>query len=120
MPPSNGTPITLADGKERVLRYDWQSLEAAETILGASGVYDIGVRLDRMHMRTISTLVWLGLQHASPKLTRDEVVKNLDTRELNDLSRAITDALKLAMPEKRVGDDDGGEGEDGGTAGAAV
>lgn len=121
MPPTNGVAVTLKDGKERKLRYDWEALEQAEQVLGAAGVLDLAARLDLWNMRAISTLVWLGMRHAEPDLTHQQVVGLLDSRQLNALVVAVTEAMTLAMPEKaKTKGGDGEGGADGGNVGAAT
>lgn len=48
---------------------------------------------------TMRDILWAGLVDAQPMLKRDDVARMFGFREMEPIMRAITDALRLSMPE---------------------
>lgn len=101
--PGYSVPITLADGKERHLRYDFNALIAIEETLG--------IPIDSLEsvltgpMRKLSMIrgiLWAGLVHEDKALTQEDVGALLDLSNMEKMATAIVAA---------VGDSLSGDGE---------
>lgn len=66
-------PITLGDGKERHLRYDFNALIALENagfpLQGAEQIMNAPLK----HLKEVRTMIWAGLLHEDATLTADAV-----------------------------------------------
>lgn len=92
------TPIVLADGKERSLRYDFNALIAIEERLGISldTLQELMAGPGRK-LSAIRDLLWAGLVHEDKALTVEAVGALVDTAELSALAETIGKALMASL-----------------------
>lgn len=107
--PDYAVPITLGDGKERHLRYDWNALEALEETAGISLDSLQAVMSDpKQRMRNLRLVLWAGLIHEDETLTPKEV-----GRLLHPLTRAGEWGEKITVAFRAAFDSESGEPKNG-------
>lgn len=71
--PDYSVSITLGDGKERHLRYDFNALIALENagfpLDGATEIMNAPLK----HLKEVRTMIWAGLIHEEKSITQDDV-----------------------------------------------
>ena len=97
--PDYAVPITLGDGKERHLRYDWNALEALEETAGISLDSLQAVMSDpKQRMRNLRLVLWAGLIHEDETLTPKRVGQLMTPlSDASEWGEKITDAFKAAF-----------------------
>ena len=110
--PTKRVPIKLGDGtKKRFIRYDFEAIERLEEEVGEPLELTLR-RAATLSARSISGLVWAGLLHAEPDLTRKQVVKLINLEDIKVTLETVMDAVKRGTGQKKEDPD----GEDGGKA----
>lgn len=97
--PHYSVPITLADGRPRRLRYDWNALEALEETAGITidSLKDI-MSDPRQRLRNIRHIMWAGLLHEDETLTPKAVGAIMTPlSEMAEWVERITTAFRLAF-----------------------
>lgn len=80
-----GLPITLADGKERHLRF---------TVRDAKEVYALQEQQERRTpIEETLQILLIGLRHDDPSLTEDALLDLVDMADLPMLSRSVREAM---------------------------
>lgn len=100
MPPKNGKSLEIG-GKVRTLRFRARAWEAFEKATGRNVLN--GNALEGLGLPEIITLVWCGLLHEDPDLTRDELGDMLGFRELVSLPVVVLAAIQEDLPEPKPG-----------------
>jgi hypothetical protein len=105
-------PIRL-DGQDYVVRYRalafikyasetgsdlLNDIRRIGTDLAAAGAMQNGAGIGGP-ITTMRDVLWAGLVDAQPILKRDDVARMFGFREIEPIMKAITDALRLSMPE---------------------
>lgn len=92
--PGFSVPITLADGKERHLRYDFNAIIVLEEQLGVSiDQLEEAFAGPTRKMSTARDILWAGLIHEDKALTKDDVGALVDLTNIN----AAMDAMVAAV-----------------------
>ena len=95
---SYAVPITLTDGKERSLRYDFGALICIEERLGIS--------IDKLNelltgsgrkLGVIRDLLWAGLIHEDKSLTPEAVAALVNPADLLTITETIAKALVASL-----------------------
>lgn len=108
MPPRKGIGIKLGDGKQRTLRYSHDVLERLEEESGKT-VVEWAQRLPALSALAIGWLVWAGIIHTDPKITRQAVRDILDAREYRTYAEAIAAAVRESIGGQEAGEPEGNE-----------
>jgi len=95
MPPVNGVKVQLG-GKARRLRYTTLALMLLEEEVGQTYV-EVLTASDTGSIKAIVALVWAGLLHAEPKITRQEVAEMVDLQKIREIAEAIGQATRIAL-----------------------
>lgn len=93
---SRGTPITLSDGRQRLMRYSNGALMDLEDRTGMTVVEHME-RVKKGSMNSIAALVWAGLVDSEPQLTIRDVANLINLRESKNIGTAIGVAIKEAF-----------------------
>ena len=89
--------IKIGDrSKARFLRYDHAALERLEEESGKT-IDEHARRTAQGSALSLSWMLWAGLIHAEPELTRAQVSAMIDTRRYAEISEAIQKAQKVAF-----------------------
>lgn len=95
--PTDSVSITLADGKERQLRYSVGSMRRLRKKYGASLMkQETLLSLDE---ETLPDLILEGLVEKDG-LTVDDVAELMDTRRMKQIMEAFQEAFVGSLPEK--------------------
>jgi hypothetical protein len=94
MPPMNGVKIRL--DKMRRLRYTNRSLVRLEEEVGLT-VQQAGHRVEIGSLRALSALVWAGLLHEDPDLSREDALDLIDLQRMEEIGEAVKRALEAAF-----------------------
>ena len=90
-------PITLADGKLRHLRYDFNALVALEETLGIS-ITNLREAMSGPGMlRAVRGILWAGLIHEDESLGLKAAGELIEAAKLGEISVVITEALSVAF-----------------------
>jgi hypothetical protein len=115
--PTKRVPIKLGDGtKKRYLRFDFPAISRLEEEIGEPLELTLR-RATSLSARAISGLVWAGLLHAEPDLTREQVVKLIPLDKVKEVLEAVLKAVKVGTGQKvdeepaETGDEGEGKGE---------
>lgn len=100
--PTKSVPIKLTDGKERVLRFDWDALCRFEEEFGYS-VIEVGRRLGtgEINFLDVTRAIWVGLLHEEKAMPLLEVRKLLSIDDFFHYLKAISPAISEAIPEEK-------------------
>ena len=100
--PTKSVPIKLTDGKERVLRFDWDALCRFEEEFGYS-VIEVGKRLGvgNISFLDVTRAIWAGLLHMEKPMSIREVRKLLSLDDFFHYLKAIGPAISEAIPEEK-------------------
>jgi hypothetical protein len=95
-------PIVL--DKPRNLKYGFKAMEALETKYGDEIGFLELVNTIRTSpkMKMIGDLIWAGLIHEDPELTREDVSDILDASDLETLVGTISKATEAALKQKNA------------------
>lgn len=95
-------PIKLTDGKERVLRFEWEALCRFEEEFGYS-VLEVGKRLGigEINFLDVTRAIWAGLLHEENPMAMREVRKLLSLNDFFHYLKAISPAISEAIPEEK-------------------
>lgn len=106
MPSKRGVPIKLGDRtKERTIRFDMQAFERLQDETAGRGYPDgmplvaINGEIAKLNSKVITTCLWVGLLHAEPQLTRQQVLSLIDSTRLTEIVEALGSALEKALPD---------------------
>ena len=99
---TKSVPIKLTDGKERVLRFDWDALCRFEEEFGYS-VIEVGKRLGvgNISFLDVTRAIWAGLLHEEKPMSIREVRKLLSLDDFFHYLKAISPAISEAIPEEK-------------------
>lgn len=87
-------------GEVRRLKYDLNALAELEDALG----YPVTqLRDDRIGVRELRALVWAGLLHEEPKLTLKAAGSMIELDRIEEITKAVTEALERAFGQKGNG-----------------
>mgnify|MGYP007086245127 CR=1 FL=1 len=94
----HAVPVTLADGKEHLLRYDFNALVQIEERLGIS----LDALQDKLtgpgrKLGTIRDLLWAGLLHEDASVTPESVSALIEPAALVPVTEAIAHALMASL-----------------------
>lgn len=96
--PVKSIPITLNDGKERHLRYDYNALCLLEGELKIS-IVDIGrIMASSGTLTQIRAILWAGLIHEDEGLTQKDVGNLIEPKEFPAVAKKIAEAFEAAFP----------------------
>ena len=100
--PTKSVPIKLTDGKERVLRFDWDALCRFEEEFRYS-VIDVGKRLGigEVSFLDATRIIWVGLLHEDKPMSFIEVRKLLNLDDFFEYLKAIGEAISEAIPTEK-------------------
>ena len=100
--PTKSVPIKLTDGKERVLRFDWDALCRFEEEFGYS-VIEVGKRLGMgtINFLDVTRAIWVGLLHEEKPMSLLEVRKLLSVDDFFHYLKAVSPAISEAIPEDK-------------------
>ena len=100
--PTKPVPIKLTDGKERVLRFDWEACCRFEDEFGYS-VIEVGKRLGigTINFLDVTRAIWVGLLHEEKPMSFREVRKLLSLDDFFDYLKAVSPAISEAIPEEK-------------------
>lgn len=100
--PTKPVPIKLTDGKERVLRYDWEALCRFEEAFGYS-IIEVGKRLGvgEINFLDATRAIWAGLLHEEKQMSLREVRKLLSLDDFFTYLKALGPAISEAIPEEK-------------------
>jgi hypothetical protein len=99
MAPTKRVPIKIGDkSKTRYLRYDHASFvrleeETGRTVATHAQLVGSGSAV------SLTALLWAGLIHAEPDITRAQVTQMMSLRDYKDYADAIAEAQRIAMGE---------------------
>lgn len=94
--------ITVTIGSnEYPLRYDFNAICQIEELLEinvfqASAWEDFG---EKLSARKILILLWAGIIHKHPEMTREDLGKEIDLGDAHHLVEKVTQALTEALPK---------------------
>lgn len=98
--PTERVTLTLADGKERVLRYPLSALKQAREEFGASLLTNGGEALKNLDEDKLPKLIWYGLKADDPEITPDQLADLIDTRDLPYVMQQFILAYQGSLPEE--------------------
>ena len=100
--PTKSVPIKLTDGKERVLRFDWEALCRFEEEFGYS-VLNIATKIGTgaISFLDITRAIWVGLLHEEKPLSFNKIKKLLDNDDFFEYMEAVAKVISEAIPEER-------------------
>lgn len=98
MAPTKGVPVQL--DKARVLRYDNRAFCRLEEETDKTFVEHFEEVRRRSSLLSVSALVWAGLVHNNPDLTREEVQEMIDLARMEEIVEAAGEAIALARGEE--------------------
>jgi len=100
--PTKSVPIKLTDGKERVLRLDWEALCRFEEEFGYS-IIEIGKRLGSgtINFLDATRAIWTGLLHEEKPMSLPEVRNLLSVDDFFGYLKAIGEAITEAIPSEK-------------------
>ena len=100
--PTKSVPIKLKDGKERVLRFDWEALCRFEEEFGYS-VIEIGKRLGSgtINFLDATRAIWVGLLHEEKPMSLREVRALCILDDFFHYLKAIGPAISEAIPTEK-------------------
>jgi len=100
--PTKPVPIKLTDGKERTLRFDWETVCRFEDEFGYS-VIEVGKRLGvgNISFLDVTRAIWAGLLHEDNPMALREVRKLLSLDDFFHYLKAISPAISEAIPEEK-------------------
>ena len=100
--PTKPVPIKLADGKDRVLRFDWEALCKFEEEFGYS-VIDVvkKVSAGSISFLDITRAIWAGLLHEERHLPLIQIKKLLTHTDFFKYLEAVSAAITEAIPEEK-------------------
>lgn len=87
-------PISLADGTYS-LKFDNHALYRFEELQGEGAVMVIMRGLTGV--RTINHFIWAGLLHEHPHMTITEVIAKVDTHQMQEYAKTISEAIDHAL-----------------------
>lgn len=92
-------PITLKDGKERELRFDWASLCRFEREFGYS-IVEVGRRFGsgKISFVDATNVLWAALLHEEKPLTLIEVEELCDEKEFFNYLKIIAKVIEESIP----------------------
>lgn len=96
---NSAVKITLADGKERVLRY---TLNAMVELEEAYGSVDEAFRVleEEQSLKAMRKVIWAGLLHENDPLTEQEVGNLIDIDYMKELVASVGGALTADLPSE--------------------
>jgi len=99
---TKSVPIKLTDGKERVLRFEWEALCRFEEEFGYS-IIEVGKRLGvgNISFLDVTRAIWAGLLHEETPMSIREVKKLLSLDDFFHYLKAISLAISEAIPEEK-------------------
>lgn len=100
--PTKSVPIKLADGKERVLRFDWSALCRFEREFGYS-VIDVATKIGtgKISFLDATNVIWAGLLHEEKPMSLATVEKLLTLDDFFSYLKAIGEAIGEAIPDEK-------------------
>lgn len=100
--PTKSTPIKLTDGKERTLRYDWDSMCRFEEEFGYS-IIEVGKRLGSgtINFLDVTRAIWVGLLHEEKPMSLREVKQILSLDDFFDYLKSVGPAISEAIPTEK-------------------
>lgn len=93
------TTIPLANGDTARLSFDFSAFARLEDEAGVN-VFDKGTLKKLLSPAKIRDIVWAGLLHEQPELTRAEAAKLIALDKLEQITSAVIEAMTLAMPKQ--------------------
>jgi hypothetical protein len=97
MAPTRKVPIKIGDrSKTRHLRYDHISFVRLEEDTGLT-ISQHANKVANGSAISLTALLWAGLIHAEPELTRVQVAGMMRVQDYQAYAEAITEAQKIAM-----------------------
>ena len=110
--PIKRIPIKLGDGtKKRFLKFTFRAIARMEEELGESLEITLR-RAAQLSARAVSGLVWAGLLHEEPEMTREKVIDLIPLGQIKPIVETVTQAISTAMGQAPDpdGKEDGAEG----------
>jgi hypothetical protein len=99
MAPTKRVPIKIGDkSKTRYLRYDHASFVRLEEDTGRT-ISAHAQLVSQGSAVSLTALLWAGLIHAEPDLSRVQVAQMMHLRDYKDYGEAIAQAQRIAMGE---------------------
>jgi len=95
--PAKSIAIELG-GKQRHLRYDFNSLVALEDELGVTVDKIESFVSGSVKLRDLRTLIWAGLVHEDDGITPKDVGAWIDFQNIEKISEKVGRALEAAFP----------------------
>jgi len=95
-----GAKIVL-DGKEYTLRFDLNAFAELEEIYGS--VEEALKKMEEGSLKAIRSLIWVGLLHQNEHLTQKQVGSMITFNNLEELGKALAEAMEGAMPKIEQG-----------------
>ncbi len=92
-------PITLKDGKERELLFDWASLCRFEREFGCS-VIEVGRKfgVGKVNFLDVTNVIWTALLHEEKPLSLTEVERLCDEKDFFKYLKVIAEVIEEAIP----------------------
>lgn len=106
MAPTKRVPIKIGDKtKTRHIRYDHASFVRLEEDTGRT-ISQHAELVSRGSAVSLTALLWAGLIHAEPDITRAQIAQMMHLRDYKLYGEAIAEAQRIAMGEPEEGNEE--------------